>query len=136
MSYYVLKNRHTLPGFLFSAVASWVIALTGVTIVLVVVWIIDAAAHLNLLKALPSPFMTLLDLCGAYAAIGAICLYVTMWVYWIAVERCSVLARIGWFFALLLGLHYGALIYALIVWRKGVTKVDGPQPLHDVSVGG
>jgi len=80
--------------------------------------------------------MAVLDICGAYAGIGAVCLYMTMWIYWIAVERSSALARIGWFLALLFGLHYGALIYAIIIWRKGLTQVEGPQPLHDASAGG
>jgi hypothetical protein len=136
VSYYVLKNKYTLPGFLFKAVASWVIVLTGITIVLLLYWGISATTNLKVLELLPGPLMVFLDICGAYAGIGGICLYVTMWVYWMAVERSSVLARIGWFFALLFGLHYGALIYALVVWRKGVTKVNGPQPLHDVSVRG
>jgi hypothetical protein len=136
VSYYVLRNKYTLPGFLFRAVASWVIALAGMTIVLLLCWGISAITNLKLLDLLPGPLVVFLDICGAYAGIGAICLYVTMWIYWIAVERSSVLARIGWFFALLFGLHYGALIYAFIVWRKGVTKVDGPQPLADASVRG
>jgi hypothetical protein len=136
MSYYIIKNKYTIPGFLFSAIASWVIAVTGVTIFLIIVWIVDTTAHFDLLKASPWPLKSLLDLCGAYAGLGGICLYVTMWVYWIAVERCSILARIGWLIALLFGLHYGALIYALKVWTKDVSKVRGQQPLHGISVGG
>ncbi len=136
MSYYVLKNKYTLPDFLFKAVASWVIVLAGVTIILLVDWGISWTTHFQLLKSLPGPLMALLDFCGAYAGIGAICLYVTMWVYWIAVERSSILTRIGWLLALVVGLPFGALIYALAVWRKGVTKVNGPQPLHNVSVRG
>jgi hypothetical protein len=136
VSYYVLKNKYTLPGFLFKAVASWVIVLAGVTIILLVDWGISGTTHFQLLKSLPGPLMTLLDLCGAYAGIGAICLYVTMWVYWIAVERSPILTRITWLLALVFGLPFGALIYALVVWRRGVTKVNGPQPLHNVSVRG
>lgn len=134
MSYYVLKDKHTLPGFLFLAIASWVIVLAGVSIVLLVHWGISATMHFQLLKSLPGPLMVLLDLCGAYAGIGAICLYMTMWVYWIAVERSSIFVRIGWLLALLVGLPFGALIYALVVWRKGVTKLDGPQPIPGASV--
>ena len=134
MSYYVLKNKYTLPSFLFKAVASWVIALAGMTIVLLFYWSISTIVSFKVLDLLPGPITVLLDICGAYAGIGAICLYVTMWVYWIAVERSSVLSRIGWLLALLFGLHYGALIYAIVVWRKGVIKVEGPQPFHNVSV--
>ena len=134
MSYYVLKNKHTLPGFLFKAVASWVIVLAGVTIILLADWGISVTTHFQLLKSLPGPLVALLDLFGAYAGIGAICLYVTMWVYWIAVERSPILTRIAWLLALVFGLPFGALIYAVVVWKKGVTKINGPQPLHSVSV--
>lgn len=50
-----------------------------------------------------------------------------MCVYWIAVERSSVLMRIGWFLALLFGLHLGALFYAWKVWSKDLIKVDMPE---------
>ena len=136
MSYYVLNDKHTLPGFLFLAIASWVIVLTGVSAVLLVDWGLSATMHFQLLKSLPGPLMVLLDLCGAYAGIGAICLYVTMWVYWIAAERSPFLIRIAWLSALLLGLPFGALAYALVVWRKGVKKVNGPQPIRGASVTG
>jgi len=136
LSYYVLKNKYSLPRFLVRAVASWVIAVAGMTILLLLYWGISAATNVNVLDVLPRPLMAVLDICGAYAGIGAVCLYMTMWIYWIAVERSSALARIGWFLALLFGLHYGALIYAIIIWRKGLTQVEGPQPLHDASAGG
>jgi hypothetical protein len=136
MSYYVLKNKHSIPHFMFLLAASWVIVLAGVSIVLLADWSISATMHFSAIESLHGPLRLLLNLCGAYAGIGAICLYVTMWVYWIAVERGSVLARIGWLLALLFTLHYGALIYALVVWRRDVVKVQGPQPLHDSLVGG
>lgn len=136
MSYYILKDKHTLPGFLFRAVASWVIVLAGVSIVLLVDWGISATMHFQLLKSLPGPLIAILDLCGAYAGIGAICLYMTMWVYWIAVERSSIVTRIAWLLALLFGLPFGALIYAIVVWRRGITKVNGPQPINGASVTG
>ena len=129
VSYYVLNNKYTIPGFLFKAVASWVIVVAGVTIILLSDWGIAATTHFQLLKSLPGPLMPLLDLCGAYSGIGEICLYVTMWVYWIGVERSRIIARISWFLVLLFGLHFGALIYAIVVWRRNVAKVKGLQPI-------
>ena len=129
LSYYVLKNKYAIPGFLFNAVASWVIVFAGVSIVLLADWGISATTHFELLKSLPSPMMSFLDLCGAYAAFGAFCLYMAMWVYWIAVERSPIMTRIAWLLALLFLLPYGALIYAIVVWRTGVRKASGPQPV-------
>jgi hypothetical protein len=134
VSYYILKNKHTIPGFLFKAVASWVIVVAGVSIVLLMDWAISAMTHFELVKSLPSPLMTFLDICGAYAGFGGICLYMTMWVYWIAVERSSIMTRIAWLLALLFLLPYGALIYAIVVWRSAVTKVSGPQPIDGASI--
>ena len=134
MSYYILKNKHAIPGFLFKAVASWVIVVAGVSIVLLMNWGLSATMHFELLKSLPSPLMTFLDICGAYAGFGGICLYMTMWVYWIAVERSPIMTRIAWLLALLFLLPYGALIYAIVVWRSGVTRVVGPQPIDGASI--
>jgi hypothetical protein len=135
MSYYILKDKHSIPRFVFLSVASWVITLAGVSIVLLVDWGISATVHYSVIESLHGPLRAFLNLCGAYAAIGGICLYVTMWVYWIAVERSSVLTRIVWLLALLIGLPYGAMIYAYVVWRKYVTKVNGSQPLYGGFVG-
>jgi hypothetical protein len=136
MSYYVLKNKHAIPGFLFWAVASWAIVLAFVTVALLFVWGLEETMHIRLLTLLPGPLTVFLDICGAYAAIGGLCLYLTMWVYWIAVERSSFLARAGWLLALLLGLHIGALVYAFAVWRKDIVKVSGPQPIRGISTVG
>jgi hypothetical protein len=129
LSYYVLRNKHTIPEFLFVAVASWVVVLGGVTVILLVDWGLSSTMHFELLAVLPRFLRSFLNFCGAYAALGGICLWVTIWVYWIAVERGSVWARIGWFFTLLFTLHMGALIYAIVVWRTSITKFTGPQPL-------
>jgi len=127
-SYYVLSGKHAIPRFVLFAVGSWVIALGAVTAIGLMFWLASSLSDWDVLKALPRWLSILVGLSGAYAAIGAICLYVTMWVYWIAVEREPLAARIGWFFALLLGLHYGAMIYAMRVWRTRIRKVEGIQP--------
>jgi hypothetical protein len=135
MSYYLVKNKYSIPGFVFVAIASWVVVLAGVLILLSLIWVyISATGHREIFDSLSWPFRAFLGLSGAYAAVGAICLYVTMWVYWIAVERSSISARIGWLLALLFGLYVGALVYAIVVWRRYVTKFDGPQPIRGSSV--
>ena len=133
--HYLLKNKFVIPNFLFIAVASWAIALVAVTTVGVIVWIIWGTMHFDLLKALPAPLSLLLGFCGAYAGIGAICLYVTMWIYWVGVERSSFFIRSGWLLALLFGLPYGALIYAYRVWRTDITKVTTAYPVAGTSQG-
>ena len=127
--YYVLNDKHTLPQFVFVAVASWVFALGAMTIVGLIIWLVDATSQVDVLKAMPRSLNLVLGLCGAYAALGAICLYVTMWIYWIAVQRSPLTARIGWFLALLLGLHYGALFYACHVWFSNLRAMEGAQPI-------
>jgi hypothetical protein len=131
MRQYMLKNKQTVPRFIVVAVVSWAIALAAVAVVGLAVWIISSWMHVDALAALPKPLLLLVGLCGAYAGLGSICLWVTMCVYWIVVERSSAGVRIGWFLALLLGLHYGALLYAYRVWRTGITKMDSPVPLAD-----
>jgi len=130
----MLNNKQTVPRFVVVAVASWAIALAAVTIVGFAVWIISSWMHVDALSALPKPLLLLVGLCGAYAGLGSICLWVTMCVYWIAVERSSAGVRIGWFLALLFGLHYGALFYAYRVWRTGIIKMDTPVRLADSPV--
>ena len=128
-NFYIVKDKHTLPRFVVLAVGSWVIALGAITIVGIAVWLVDSTLRFDVLNALPRWLSFTLGLCGAYAALGAICLYVTMWVYWIAVQRGPLGARIGWFVALLFGVHYGAMIYAMRVWTTSIRKVNGIQPL-------
>lgn len=125
--HYRVNGKYFIPRLLYIAVRSWIVVVALVTAVLAVCWVFDARMHVDLLNLAPRSLTALLDVAGAYAGIGGICLWVTMWVYWIAVERGGVLARIGWFLLLLLGLCYGALIYAITVWAKGrIVPVEVP----------
>ena len=127
MSQYVLANKQTVPGFIVVTVASWAIAVAAITAIGLILWVVSSQMNFDPLAATPKPLLFLLGICGAYAGLGGICLWVTMCVYWIAVERSSVLMRIGWFLALLFGLHLGALFYAWKVWSKDLIKVDMPE---------
>jgi hypothetical protein len=127
--YYLVKGKFAIPNVVFVAVASWAIALLTTTIIGCVVTVLWSRTGYDLLKAMPKPLSLLLGLWGAYAALGAICLYVTMWVYWFAVERSSFPIRAGWLIALLLGLPYGALLYAIYVWKTSLTRMTSADPL-------
>jgi hypothetical protein len=131
MRQYLLRNKQPVPRFMVVAVASWAIALAAMTAFGFAVWILTSWVHVNALSALPKPLLLLVGICGAYAGLGSVCLWVSMWVYWVAVERSSTAARVGWFLVLLFGLHYGALVYAYRVWRTGINKVDQPVRLTD-----
>ncbi len=131
MSYYVIKKKHAIPGFLFAAIASWEIANAIVMTLSVALWLsIWANMHIDdWFRSLPGLPSALVFLCIAYSLLGAVGLYVTMWIYWVAVERSSIPSRIAWLLALLFGLHIGAMIYALVVWKRDIIKVQGRQPL-------
>lgn len=135
MSYYVIKNYHAIPRFLFVALASWEIAngvMTALSIVLW--WSIHARMPIgDWYKSLTGIPAFVVFLCVVYTAIGAVVLYAMMWVYWIAVERSSIAARIMWLLTLVIGLHFGAMLYAFIVWRRDMKKVNGVQPLRASS---
>jgi hypothetical protein len=111
------------------AIESWIVALIVMTVIGVALWVGSAIRHTDLLNALPEPLRILLDVCGAYAGISALCLYITMWIYWIAVQRSPIGTRIGWLLALILGVHYGVLIYACWIWRTSTRKVGGAQSI-------
>ncbi len=81
MRQYMLKNKQTIPGFIFVAVASWAIALAAITAVGIILWIVSSSMHFDPLAAMPKPLSLLFGLSRAYAALGSICLWVTMWVY-------------------------------------------------------
>ena len=135
MSYYVIKGKHTIPSFLYLAVASWVVVFGGVSVILLARWSMSNLTHADLFQMLPGPVMNGLDILGAYAALGAFALYLTMWVYWIAAERSSLLVRIGWFAVLLLLPLFGALIYACTVRIRDIKRYGGLQPLPGGTAG-
>ena len=106
------------------------IALPVMTIVTLILAAIPGTSHSDLLAGLPWPISALLFACyGNPNDWGFFCIYMTMWLYWAAVERSSIVVRTGWFLALTFGLILGSFIYALVVWKKDTRKVDGPQPL-------
>jgi len=82
----------------------------------------------NLLDAFPGFVSVLFGIWGFYTGIGAMLLWIAMWVYWAVVERTSSRVRFGWFLVLLFGMYYGALIYAVLLWQKGAIKAVTESP--------
>jgi hypothetical protein len=122
MTRYLLADRYKVPKALLILFASWMVALALVTVVLLFVWAAggwmpDHSQGWSRWFSIP------VGLLAAYAALGALCIYITMWGYWILVERSSAGVRIGWLLALLFGVHYGALAYALYVWRRKLQPI-------------
>ncbi len=129
MSYYVIRNKYSVPGFLFSALASWMIALPVMTIVTLTLAAIPGASHSDLLAGLPWPISALLFACYGYAMIGAFCIYMTCRFTGPQSSGLRWSFVLGGFLALTFGLILGSFIYALVVWKKDTRKVDGPQHL-------
>jgi hypothetical protein len=97
---------------------SFAIALLGITAIGLILWALSGSDVSDILQNLPKPLSILFGLCGAYAAIGGLFLYVLMWIYLIAFDRTSPLARVGWVFALIFTLQYGALLYYFVVLTR------------------
>ena len=85
-------------------------SVTVFTVIGILLWLFGVTAHVDVGHLLAGLVRTILNIWGAYAAIGAISLYVTMWLYWIGVERSSLLVRIGRVLMLLFGVHLGATV--------------------------
>jgi hypothetical protein len=129
MSHFVVRNRYNIPGFFVTALSSFAISTLVMTVVTIVLLIFPGTNPGDLLKNVPWPVAALLFICYLYSAIGSYYLYFTMWIYWIAAERSSIPARIGWFFVLLLGLMYGAIIYAFVIKSTAMVKTERSEPL-------
>jgi hypothetical protein len=108
------------------AVASWVIAPAAMTLLGLVIWSVWTVTQANPFDALSKPLQIVLGVCGLYAGVGSVCLYLTMWIYWLGVERTKLPIRLSWFVLLICGLHYGALIYAYVVWKYKLERATAP----------
>lgn len=119
---YLVNDQYRIPGILVWLIASWVISLVAITVAGVAVWMIWGEPKHNLLEALPGFITVLLGVWGVYTGLGAMVVWIAMWIYWSVMDRSSFSARAGWFLVLLLGTYYGALIYALYLWWTGCIK--------------
>jgi hypothetical protein len=129
MTRYLLADRYKVPKAVLILFASWMVALALVTVMLLLVWV--AGAWMPDHSPGWSPWISIpVGLLGAYAAFGAVCLYIAMWGYWILVERSSAGIRIGWLLALLFGVHYGALAYAVYVWKRKLQPISTTPSLE------
>ena len=125
---YLVSDKYMIPGYLLWLIASWAISLAAFTVMGIAVWMIVGEPDHNLLDAYSGYVSVLFGVWGVYTGIGAILLWIVMWIYWARVERPSSSSRTGWFLALLLGMYYGALIYAFYLWRAGRIRAVTSQP--------
>jgi hypothetical protein len=63
-----------------------------------------------------------LSFAGATGALGIVFLLVGMWLFWLKCDASSKPWKTIWFFALLLGLPYGAVPYYLFVYLPPVIR--------------
>jgi hypothetical protein len=128
-SYYFSHDSHPVPSLVIWASASWMVSLTALTVISVVLCMIYGPSNpdVNILRMLPVPIAYLVIVWGVYTGFGAVGLWIGMWIYWAKLEKSPFRVRAGWFTLLMLGMHYGALIYAIYVWRKGIFQAPAPH---------
>lgn len=74
------------------------------------------------LVELSRPEREALSFAGAAGALGIMSLLMGMWLYWAKCDTSSRPLKAIWFFALLLGLPYGAVPYYLFVYLPAVMR--------------
>ena len=126
---YLLNNKYPMPGFLAWYLASSGLSLAVFTAMGIGVWMIWGEPDHNLLDAFPGFVTILFGIWGAYTGIASMSLWIAAWLYLLAVDNSSYGARAGWFLVLLFGMHYGALIYAIYLWKTGRIKAATSHPV-------
>lgn len=119
---YMIDGKHTLLALFYWFLISSAVLLTFFTVAgLLLSWlsVFLSQPQMNALDHVPLPLSYLIIALGVYTGVGAVVLWVAMWVYWMALERSRFSVRAAWFFELLLLMHYGALIYAIAVLKAG-----------------
>jgi len=116
---YLLKKRYPIPDFMVWVIVSWVVSLLAFTAMGIAISAYWGPPDLNLLDAFPGPVAIIFALWAIYTFVGASTLWIALWLYWAHEEKSSFPVRLGWFLALLFGVYYGGLIYALYLWREG-----------------
>ena len=117
---YLINGEHRIPWLFVWFLRSVVISLAAFTLIGLTLWIIIGEPDHNLLDGLPGFVSILFGVWGLYTGAGAMILWIAMWIYWARIERSS--GRLGWFLVLLIGMYYGALIYAIYLWTTGRIK--------------
>lgn len=126
---FVLNRTIRLPRFLV-----WLILPAAISLTIMLAYsiaislILGPSTDFNILQWFPFPVTVALIVWGAYTGIGSVALWIAMWFYWVGLERSSFWARTGWFFTLLLGMHLGALVYVIYIWKKGFLKAEFESP--------
>jgi hypothetical protein len=117
---YRLRNNQTIPRFVVVAMEYWAIAFA--ILIAIELTLSVCFDTFEVIDRMPKPLFLLLVLGGAFVGIGYVLLWMLMWVYWIKVERSSLVVRTGWFLCLFFGLNFGAIIYAFRVWATAIEK--------------
>jgi hypothetical protein len=78
-------------------------------------------------NALSHPTLVALSLLGAAVAIGGFSLLIGMWFFWVKCDASPRWQRVGWFFILLFGFFYGAVLYYFVVYVPKVRKALSTQ---------
>jgi len=130
MGSYLLNNKYRLPKIVVWVVWVLLIVVVSFTALIVFMFVRDVVSANARREHLSDFVATLFGLFAVCTIFASLALYITMCVYWIVVERSTTLVRLGWFLALLFGLHYGAVVYAFKVWSKNLVKVPSP-PIPD-----
>jgi hypothetical protein len=126
---YLLNDKYPIPGYLLWIFASWAISLAVFTAMGIAVWMIWGEPDHNLLDAYPGYISMMLGIWGVYTGVGAMLLWIAMWIYWARIEKSSLSVRTGCFLVLLFGMHYGALVYAFYLWKAGRIKTVTSHPV-------
>lgn len=130
---YAVRGRHAIPRLLV-----WIVVPAAISVVLITLLSLLGIAFFgpgdeSIFAQLPYPFSIPLAIWGIYTGIGAIGLWFAMWVYWAKLDRSPLLIRLGWFCIMVFGLYYGALIYAIHIWRKGDIRASEESQVDGIS---
>ena len=125
----MVNNNFRVPRILTWLILPSAISLVVLTLYsLILLAVLGPSSDFNFLQWLPYPVAMVVIAWGAYTGMGVAALWVAMWAYWATMEKSPARVRVGWFLVLLLGMHYGALIYLLYIWKKGILTTNSIDP--------
>lgn len=78
---YLLDSKYPIPAALVWIIASWAISLAAFTLLGLSVWMVWGQPHHNLLDSSPRFVTVLFGVWGIYTGIGAMSLWIAMWIF-------------------------------------------------------